>query len=113
MPNQTAKLDGLFQALGDSTRRAVLERLSTGPAAVSELAEPFNMALPSFLQHLKVLEGCGLVHSHKVGRVRTYELVPQPLKTAEHWMVEQRTIWERRVNQLDNYLKETKGKNHD
>ena len=113
MPNQSVKLDELFQALGDSTGRAVLERLSVGPAAVTELAQPFDMALPSFLQHLKVLECCGLVHSQKVGRVRTCKLVPQPLKTAERWMTEQRGMWERRLDQLDNHLKELKGKDND
>ncbi len=110
MPNQSAGLDQVFQALGDSTRRAVLERLSSGPAPVSELAKPFHMALPSFLQHLKVLEGCGLVHSRKTGRVRTYRLAPQPLKSAERWMTERRAVWERRLDQLDNYLKEMKEK---
>ncbi len=80
MPNQQMHLDRVFRALGDPTRRAVLSRLSAGSAAVSELARSFDMALPSFTQHLDVLEGCGLVRSRKVGRVRTYRLVPQPLK---------------------------------
>ena len=71
---------------------------------MSELAAPFDMALPSFLQHLKVLEGCGLVRSHKTGRVRTYRISPGPLKKAEGWMVEQRAMWERRLDQLDQYL---------
>jgi DNA-binding transcriptional ArsR family regulator len=110
MPNQSARLDLVFQALGDSTRRAVLERLSGGPAPVSELARPFNMALPSFLQHLGVLERCGLVRSRKRGRVRTCELAPQPLKTAEGWLVGQRSLWERRLDQLDSYLKQLKEK---
>jgi DNA-binding transcriptional ArsR family regulator len=77
---------------------------------VSELARPFEMALPSFTQHLDVLEDCGLVRSKKKGRVRTCRLAPQPLKAAEHWMVEQRTLWERRLDQLDNYLMEMKEK---
>ncbi|MDB6111330.1 MAG: regulatory protein ArsR [Pedosphaera sp.] len=110
MPNQSVRLDHVFQALGDSTRRAVLERLSGGPAPVSELAQPFKMALPSFMQHLKVLEGRGLVRSRKTGRVRTYQLAPQPLQAAERWMATQRTSWERRLDQLDNYLKELKDK---
>ncbi len=105
MPNQQAQLDHVFRALGDPTRRAVLARLSLGEAAVSELARPFDMALPSFTQHLGVLEECGLVKSKKVGRVRTYRLMPQPLKAAERWMVEQRQMWERRLDQLDAYLK--------
>jgi DNA-binding transcriptional ArsR family regulator len=108
MPNQSAPLNRVFQALADPTRRAVLERLSSGPASMSELARPFQMALPSFSQHLEVLENCGLVRSRKTGRVRTYELAPQPLKEAEHWMVTQRENWERRLDQLDNYLKDLK-----
>jgi DNA-binding transcriptional ArsR family regulator len=110
MPNQSEQLNGIFQALADPTRRAVLERLSSGPASTSELAQPFKMALPSFSQHLEVLENCGLVRSCKKGRVRTYQLAPQPLKVAEHWMVRQRAIWERRLDQLDDYLEELKEK---
>ena len=102
------RLDRVFRALGDPTRRAVLSRLSSGPAAVSELARPFRMALPSFTQHLDVLEECGLVRSRKVGRVRTYHLRPRQLKAAERWMTEQRALWERRLDQLDAYLEEMK-----
>lgn len=105
MPNQQAQLDRVFRALGDPTRRAVLARLSLGEAAVSELARPFDMALPSFTQHLGVLEECGLVKSKKVGRVRSYRLVPQPLQAAERWMIEQRQMWEKRLDQLYAYLK--------
>ena len=101
-------IDGVFRALSDPTRRQVLERLTRSPAAVTELAEPFDMALPSFLQHLKVLEGCGLVRSKKVGRVRTYRIVPRRLKLAEDWLVQQREMWERRLDQLDDYLAELK-----
>lgn len=104
MPNQQAQLDRVFRALGDPTRRAVLNRLCAGPASVSELAQPFDIALPSFTQHLEVLERCGLVRSRKAGRVRTYRLVPRPLKTAERWMIQQRALWARRLDQLDNYL---------
>src|SRR5215813_2137020 len=104
MPNYAAQLDAVFRALGDPTRRAVLRRLSRGPAPVSELARPFEMALPSFTQHLAVLENCGLVRSRKTGRVRTFQLVPQPLEAAERWIIEQRAMWERRLDQLDNYL---------
>ncbi len=99
-------LDGVFRALGDPTRRAVVERLGRGPAAVRVLAAPFKMALPSFLQHLRVLEDCGLVSSRKKGRVRTYRIAPRPLKAAEHWLDRQRSLWERRLDQLDAYLKE-------
>jgi DNA-binding transcriptional ArsR family regulator len=102
------QLDRVFHALGDSTRRAVLSRLSGGPAPVSELARPFDLALPTFTQHLDVLEDCGLVRSRKRGRVRTYRLAPAPLKAAEHWMVKQRGLWERRLDQLDSYLMDMK-----
>ena len=110
MPNQYARLDRVFQALADPTRRAVLERLGSGPAAVSELAQPFRMALPSFSQHLDVLERCGLVRSRKAGRVRTYRLAPRPLQVAEHWIAGQRRIWERRLDQLDDVLTDLKEK---
>ena len=111
MPQQVAELDRLFQALSDPTRRAVVERLGDGPAATTELARPFAMALPSFLQHLDVLEKAGLVTSQKTGRVRTYTLTPEPLQEAEDWMTNMRTLWERRLDQFDEYvrtLKETK-----
>ncbi|MBZ9995392.1 ArsR/SmtB family transcription factor [Mesorhizobium sp. BH1-1-4] len=97
-------IDGIFRALADPTRRRVVERLNRGPASVSELAQPFEMALPSFIDHLKILEGCGLVRSQKTGRVRTYELAPEPLKLAESWLAEQRTLWERRLDQFDAYV---------
>ena len=105
MPNQSVQLNRVFQALADPTRRAVLERLNRGPAPMSELAEPFDMALPSFSQHLDVLEDCGLVRSSKEGRVRTYELQEKPLEVAGHWMAKQRAMWERRLDQMDNYVK--------
>ena len=108
MPNQSARLDRLFQSLADPTRRAVLERLSSGPAAVSELARPFRMALPSFAQHLEMLESCGLVKSRKSGRVRTYRIEPRSLKSAERWLEKQRAIWEGRLDQLDSYLMDLK-----
>jgi DNA-binding transcriptional ArsR family regulator len=109
MPNQ--QLTSVFRALTDPTRRAVLERLTRGPAAVSELARPFKMALPSFVQHLGVLEDCGLVRSAKKGRVRTYALAPQPLKTAENWLSAQRLQWERRLDALDDFLETLKEQN--
>lgn len=98
------QLNRVFQALADPTRRAVLQRLGGGPAPMSELAQPFKMAFPSFSQHLRVLENCGLVRSRKSGRVRTYELAPEPLQAAEHWISAQRAIWERRLDQLDTLL---------
>jgi len=110
MPNQSVELNRVFQALADPTRRAVLERLNRGPAPMSELAEPFDMALPSFSQHLDVLEDCGLVRSSKEGRVRTYELQAKPLEAAGHWMAKQREMWERRLDQMDNYVKTLKEK---
>jgi DNA-binding transcriptional ArsR family regulator len=103
--SESAKpIDNIFRALSDPTRRHVLERLSRSPASVSELAAPFDMALPSFVQHMGILEDCGLVQSRKAGRVRTYQLVPKRLKLAEDWMVRQRALWEKRVDQLDTYL---------
>ena len=108
MPKQSPNLDRVFNALADPTRRAVLARLSAGPAAVTQLAEPFDMALPSFSQHLKVLENCGLIRSKKEGRVRTVELAPKPLQAAENWMVEQRGMWERRLDQLDAFVLQMK-----
>ena len=97
-------IDGIFRALSDTTRRDVIQRLSVKPTTVSDLAAPYHMALPSFVEHLKVLEGCGLVRSHKVGRVRTYEIEPDRLKVAEDWLGKQRKLWERRLDQLDAYL---------
>jgi DNA-binding transcriptional ArsR family regulator len=108
MPKRSLQLGPVFQALADPTRRAVLERLSQGPATTTELAKPFDMALPSFLQHLDVLQKSHLVRSRKRGRVRTYELTPKPLAEAEQWIASQRALWERRLDQLDNYLKELK-----
>lgn len=101
----TPQLDGAFHALANATRRAVVERLLQGPATVSDLAAPFRMALPSFLQHLRVLEACGLVKSWKRGRVRTVCIVPEQLAGAATWLEEQRAMWERRLDQLDSYIK--------
>jgi DNA-binding transcriptional ArsR family regulator len=110
MTNHLEQLSDVFHALADPTRRRVLERLSKGPAPVGELARPFEMALPSFVQHLSVLERCGLVRSRKAGRVRTYRLTPKPLKEAELWITRQRAIWESRLDQLDDYLLNLKDK---
>ena len=107
---QQAAIDGVFRALSDPTRRDVLERLSARPASMSDLAAPYRMALPSFLEHMKVLEGCGLVHSEKKGRVRTYALAPENFKVAEDWLGKQRKLWERRLDRLDAYLLELKSK---
>lgn len=104
MPQHSAAVRRVFAALSDPTRLAVVERLSAGPATVTELARPFQMALPSFAQHLGVLEGSGLVRSRKVGRVRTYRLVPRRLELAERWMTERLRTWETRLDQLDAHL---------
>jgi DNA-binding transcriptional ArsR family regulator len=109
VPNPVV-VDRIFRALSDPTRRNVLERLTSRSASVTELAARYDMALPSFVEHLKVLEGSGLVRSHKTGRVRTYELAPEQLKLAEDWLGRQRTLWERRLDQLDSYLMKLKGK---
>jgi DNA-binding transcriptional ArsR family regulator len=110
MPNAVEPIDTVFRPLSDPTRRRVLERLSRRPASASELAAPFDMALPSFVQHLAVLEDSGLVRSKKTGRVRTYQLVPKRLRLAENWLALQRDIWERRLDQLNEYLTELKEK---
>ena len=104
MPNQSEQLTQMFSALADPTRRAVLARLSEGPCPTTSLLRPFKMALPSFAQHLGVLERSGLVRSRKVGRVRTYELAPQRLEVAENWLSARRREWHTRLNQLDSYL---------
>ena len=103
-----AIIDGVFRALSDPTRRDVLGRLSARSASVSDLAVTYDMALPSFVEHLKVLERSGLVRSHKEGRVRTYELVPKQMRLAENWLARQRSLWERRLDQLDSYLMKMK-----
>lgn len=93
-------LDSFFSALGDPTRRAVIERLVESSASVSELHDPHDMALPTFLKHLKVLEDAGLVRSEKNGRVRTVHIEAAPLAEAEGWLQKQRRIWEGRVDRL-------------
>lgn len=105
MPNYATPLDRVFQALGDPTRRAVLAQLSRGPSSVSELAAPFSMALPSFVQHLDVLERSGLITSTKTGRVRTCEIAPKAMREAEVWLADQRKEWEQRLDRLDDYLR--------
>ena len=108
MPNETQVLDRVFQALSNPTRREVISRLANGPTAMTKLAESFDMALPSFLQHLQVLEAAGLVRSNKTGRVRTYQLESKNLLEAEHWMDVHRHQWESRLTQLDDFLLELK-----
>lgn len=101
-------LDLTFRALADPTRRAVVEVLVRGPASVSELARPFAMAMPSFLQHLKVLEESGLVTTAKSGRVRTCTLSPAPIAAAGAWLEGQRRLWTARLDQLDHLLDQLK-----
>jgi DNA-binding transcriptional ArsR family regulator len=111
MLNQSIDLDRLFHALADPARRAIIERLSRGPAPVSELARPLPMSLPAAMQHLGVLEAAGLVRSRKVGRVRTCAIEPRALSQAEQWINARRIEWEHRLDRLGEYLKtlETKG----
>jgi DNA-binding transcriptional ArsR family regulator len=104
MPNYSGSLDGVFQALADETRRGMVERLVRGPASVKELARPLAMSLPAVMQHLQVLEAAGLVRSQKAGRVRTCQIEPAALRTAEDWIAGQRTAWERRLDRLGDYL---------
>ncbi|HEY0920466.1 ArsR/SmtB family transcription factor [Devosia sp.] len=106
MLNQDAVLDQMFQALADPTRRRIVERLSRGPASVSELARPFAMSLPAVVQHLHVLEQSGLVSTRKVGRVRTCTLDTQALTLAEQWINERRLGWQRRLDRLGDILAE-------
>jgi DNA-binding transcriptional ArsR family regulator len=105
MLNYAATLDRAFQALADSTRRAIVERLTQGPASVSELKEPLVMSLPAVMQHLAVLETSGLIVSEKRGRVRTCRINPPALAEAEQWIAERRLEWERRLDRLGEYLK--------
>jgi DNA-binding transcriptional ArsR family regulator len=107
---QSAAADEVFHALGNPTRRKVLERLSAGPASVSELAEPFDMQLPSFVQHLAVLEESRLIKSKKRGRVRTYEIAPERFKVIEDWLAARRRLWEQRLDRFDQYVRELKDK---
>jgi DNA-binding transcriptional ArsR family regulator len=104
MLNRSPGLDEVFQALADPSRRSIVERLVQGPATVSELAEPLAMSLPGVLQHVQVLEGCGLVGSEKVGRVRTCHIESVALRPVEEWITAQRTAWEQRLDHLGHYL---------
>ncbi len=109
MLNKTADLDRVFQALADPGRRAMVERLSIGPASVSELGRPLAMSLAAVVQHVQVLEACGLVRSRKVGRTRTCTMNSAVLGSAEQWITERRTAWESRLDRLGDYLAATAG----
>jgi DNA-binding transcriptional ArsR family regulator len=106
----SAAADEVFHALSNPTRRKVLERLSVGPATVSELAAPFDMQLPSFVQHLSVLEQSRLVRSQKHGRVRTYQIAPERFKVVENWLTARRRLWEARLDRFDHYVEQLKHK---
>jgi DNA-binding transcriptional ArsR family regulator len=106
MPADRLKVDRIFHALGDATRRAIMEKLSQGPISVSHLAQPLDLTLAAVVQHLQVLEDSGLVHTEKVGRVRTCRIEPKGLAVAEQWIRDRRTIWERRLDRLGDLLAE-------
>jgi DNA-binding transcriptional ArsR family regulator len=103
---ESEPVDRVFHALADSNRRGMVERLSLGPATVSELAEPLPMSLSAVVQHLKVLQVSGLVSSQKVGRVRTCRIEPAALRPVERWIAARRSSWERRLDRLGEYLAE-------
>jgi DNA-binding transcriptional ArsR family regulator len=104
MENHHSSLDAAFHALADPTRRAVINRLAMGPAPVKELAEPFEMGLPSFMKHLRILEKDGLIYSEKIGRVRTCRVNMEKLTAAESWFSEQRALWQARTDRLADYV---------
>ena len=104
MANQSRQLDHVFGALSDATRRAIVIRLCDGEASVGELAKPFEMALPSLMKHIRILESSGLVTSEKSGRVRTCSLQTEALATIEVWLAAQREIWEQRLDRLEMYV---------
>jgi DNA-binding transcriptional ArsR family regulator len=106
MLHQPGQIDLMFQALADPGRRLMVDRLSKGPASVSQLAEPLDMSLSAVVQHLQVLEASGLVRTEKVGRVRTCTIEPKALSLAEKWISDRRTLWERRLDRLGEYLAE-------
>jgi DNA-binding transcriptional ArsR family regulator len=109
MLQHSSALDSMFQALADQSRRVMVERLCRGPASVSELAKPLPMSMSAVVQHLQVLEASGLIRSEKAGRVRTCRIEPKALRTAEQWITERRTSWERRLDRLGQFLEESPG----
>jgi DNA-binding transcriptional ArsR family regulator len=106
MLKQRDPVEMVFHALGDPTRRLMVDALSRGPASVSELARPLSISLPAVVQHLHVLEASGLVRSEKAGRVRTCRVDPAAMRTAEDWIAARRADWERRLDRLGEYLAE-------
>ncbi len=111
MANYPDALNSVFHALSDPTRRAVVQRLGRGPASVSELAEPFDIGLPTFMKHVGVLEDAGLIRTSKTGRIRTCTLDQKKLSPAERWFDEQRSVWASRYGNLDKLLDQLNGKN--
>jgi DNA-binding transcriptional ArsR family regulator len=97
-------LDGVFQAIADPTRRAVLDRLGIGPASIGELAAPFDMALPSFMKHIQYLENTGWIKTRKTGRVRTCTLEKKSFDMVETWLGKQRSIWDDRTDRLEHFV---------
>jgi len=110
MLSQSPAVDRVFHALGDPTRRAILEKLSEGPISVSTLAGPMEITLAAVVQHIQVLEKSGLVHTEKAGRVRTCRMEPQGLGIIERWIGDRRSLWERRLDRLGDILAEEDGK---
>jgi DNA-binding transcriptional ArsR family regulator len=106
MLEQLSAVDRVFHALGDPARRTMIDRLSRGPMSVSTLAEPFDMTLAAVVQHVQVLEQCGVVRTEKVGRVRTCRLETKSLAAAERWIADRRSLWERRFDRLGQLLDE-------
>lgn len=104
MEQYSEQLDGVFQALADPTRRAVLGRLGKGPASITELAQPFDMALPSFMKHIRFLEDSGLIRTRKDGRVRTCSIEKKPFTVVETWLSRQRALWEARTDRLEQFV---------
>ncbi|MBX0300064.1 helix-turn-helix domain-containing protein [Cryobacterium sp. 1639] len=110
---QHSTLDGVFQAVSDPTRRAVIGRLGTGPASIGELAAPFDMALPSFMKHIGHLERCGLIRTRKSGRVRICTLERDTFTLIEKWLGEQRSIWTGRTDRLEEFVASALETGHD
>ena len=106
MPDNKPNVHRIFHALGDPTRRAIMEKLSDGPISVSQLAEPLEVTLAAVVQHLQVLEECGLVRTEKIGRVRTCRIDPKGLDAAQQWIEDRRSVWENRFGRLGDLLAE-------
>jgi len=110
MLNNSESLDRIFYALSDQSRRSMIEHLSKKDASVSELAQPFNMSMAAVVQHIQVLEECGLIRTHKSGRVRTCRFEPRTLEVIETWLSHRRRFWERNLDQLGEFLERNQNK---